>query len=198
MAFVREFVRFGSAASPVPGLVLGLALALSACQSGGGTLGALNLGGGGQDGAQSGQETITVQELTAYCPAVTLSETGTVQNSYLRGGDGDAAKLAYRAAITDTTRSCTYADGRTAMTIGLAGRVIPGPAGSSGTVRLPLRITVYQDTSEIHSQRIDHDVAITDTAGATQFMLVDRSFSMPNPTSRNVRVVVGFDAAAKR
>jgi hypothetical protein len=29
-------------------------------------------------------------------------------------------------------------------------------------------------------------------------MLVDRSFSMPNPTSRNVRVVVGFDAAAKR
>jgi hypothetical protein len=84
------------------------------------------------------------------------------------------------------------------MTIGLAGRVIPGPAGSAGTVRLPLRITVYQDTSEIHSQRIDHDVAITDTAGATQFMLVDRSFSMPNPTSRNVRVVVGFDAAAKR
>jgi hypothetical protein len=177
--------------------VLGFALALSACQSGGGTLGALNLGGG-QDGAQSGQETITVQELTAYCPAVTLSETGTVQNSYLRGGDGDAAKLSYRAAITDTTRSCTYADGRTAMTIGLAGRVIPGPAGSAGTVRLPLRITVYQDTSEIHSQRIDHDVAITDTAGATQFMLVDRSFSMPNPTSRNVRVVVGFDAAAKR
>ena len=196
MAFVREFVRFGSAGWPARGVVLGLALALSACQSGD-RLGALNIGGG-QDQAQAERETITADELRAYCPAVVLGDSRAVQNSYLRGGDGDATKLVYRAAITDTTRSCAYAGGTTSITIGVAGRVIPGPAGNAGTVRLPLRINVYQDTNEIHSQRFDHDVAIADTAGATQFIVVDRNFSMPNPTSRNVRIVVGFDEAPKQ
>jgi hypothetical protein len=197
MAFVREFVRFGSAGLPARGVVLGLALALSACQSGD-KLGALNIGGGGQSPASAEQETVTVEELTAYCPAITLGENRAVRNSYLRGGEGDAAKLVYRAAIMDTTRSCTYAGGNTSMTIGIAGRVIPGPAGTTGTVRLPLRLTVYQDTAEIHSQRFEHEVAITDTVGATQFVVIDRNFSMPNPTSRNVRVIVGFEEAPAR
>lgn len=194
MAFVREFVRL-----KLVGLsALGLALALSACQSGD-TLGALNIGGGrGQPQTETqppaaGQDTITVQELLAYCPAVSLVERNAVFNSYQRGGDGDPAKLNYRAAIVDTTRSCTYGGGMTSMTIGLAGRIIPGPAGTPGTVRLPLQIRVFQDTTEIHSQRFDHEVTIADIAGATQFIVVDRNFSMPNPTSRNVRVVVGFE-----
>lgn len=195
MAFVREFVR-----SKRAGLsALGLALALAGCQSGD-TLGALNIGGGGGEQRQppAGQETITVQELLAYCPAISLSADKAVLNSYQRGGDGDATKLVYRAGITDTTRSCNYGVGTMAMTIGIAGRVIPGPAGTTGPVRLPIRVAVYQDTAEIYSQRFEHEVMVGDTVGATQFMFVDKSFSMPNPTSRNVRVIVGFDEAARR
>jgi len=115
-----------------------------------------------------------------------------------RGGDGDATKLAYRAGITDTTRSCTYGSGTLGMTIGIAGRIIPGPVGTTGAVRLPIRVSVYQDTTEIHSQRFEHDVMVADTIGATQFLFVDKSFSMPAPTTRNVRVIVGFDEAARR
>lgn len=171
--------------------VAALGLVLSACQSGD-TLGALKIGGSGQADRQDGRETITTSELLAYCPSITLAGGDAVLNRYQRGGDGDADRLVFRAAISDTTRSCSYDGGTMAMTIGIAGRVIPGPAGSAGTVRLPLRIQVFQDTTEIHSQRIDHEIAVADTAGATQFMLVDRNFSMPNPTRRNVRVIVGF------
>ena len=193
MAFVREFVRLKSAGLAAAGL----ALALSGCQSGD-TLGALNIGGGqNQSQPPAGQETITAAELMAYCPEVTASAKNAVLNSYQRGGDGDATKLVYRAAITDATRSCTYGGGMTSMTIGLAGRVIPGPMGAAGTVRLPISITVYQDTAQIHSQRFDHEVAIADVAGATQFIAVDKNFSMPNPTSRNVRVIIGFEEAPK-
>lgn len=188
-----EFVRL----KLVSLAALGLALSLSGCQSGD-TLGALKIGGGGQSQQQGGQETISAGELLAYCPSVTPAGEGAVFNSYQRGGDGDASKLIYRAAITDTTRSCTYGGGMTTIALGIAGRVIPGPVGRPGAVRLPIRIQVYQDTTEIHSRRIEHDVNIADTAGATQFMLVDRDFSMPNPTSRNVRVIVGFDEAGKR
>lgn len=189
-----EFVRLKLAGLSA----LGLALALSGCQSGD-TSGALDVGaGGGQGQPPAGQETITVAELLAYCPAVTLSASDAVLNSYQRGGDGDPTKLVYRAAITDTSRSCTFGGGTMGMTIGVAGRVIPGPAGSPGTVRLPMHVKVYQDTTEIYSQRVDQEVAVADTAGATQFMFVDKNFSMPNPTSRNVRVIVGFDEAARR
>lgn len=187
-----EFVRLKLAGLAA----LGLALVLSGCQSGD-ALGGLEIGGG-QGQQQEERDTITAGELLAYCPSVTLSASDAVLNSYQRGGDGDPAKLLFRAAVTDTTRSCTYGGGMTSMAIGVAGRVIPGPAGSTGTVRLPMRIKVYQDTTEIYSQRLDHEVAIADTAGATQFMLVDRNFSMPNPTARNVRVIVGFEPAAKR
>jgi len=188
-----EFVRL----KLVSLAALGLALSLSGCQSGD-TLGALKIGGGGQSQQEDGQKTISAGELIAYCPAVVLAADNAVLNSYQRGGDGDAAKLVYRAAVTDTTRSCTYDGGMTTMAIGIAGRLIPGPVGSAGAVRLPVSIKVYQDTTEIYSRRIDHEVAVADTAGATQFMLVDRNFSMPNPTSRNVRVIVGFDEAGKR
>ena len=129
---------------------------------------------------------------------MTLTGEDVVRDSYQRGGDGDASKLIYRAAITDTTRSCTYGGGMTNITVGVAGRIIPGPAGNAGTVRLPLQVKVYQDTIEIASRRIDHDVAIVDTAGATQFMLGERDFSIPNPTSRNVRVIVGFAGESSR
>ena len=188
-----EFVRLKLAGLAA----LGLGLTLSGCQSGD-ALGALKIGGGGQGQQQEGRDTISAGELLAYCPSVTLAASDAILNSYQRGGDGDAARLVYRAAITETTRSCTYGGGMTAMAIGIAGRLIPGPAGSAGTVRLPVRVKVYQDTTEIYSQRLDHDVAVADTAGATQFMLVDKNFSMPNPTSRNVRVIVSFDQAAKR
>jgi len=187
-----EFVRLKLASLAA----LGLALSLSGCQSGD-ALGALKIGGG-QSQPQEGQETITAGELLAYCPSVSLAGDEAVLNSYQRGGDGDATKLIYRAAITDMTRSCTYGGGMTAIAIGIAGRIIPGPAGSTGVVRLPMQIKVYEGATEIHSRRIEHDVTVADTAGATQFMLVDRDFSMPNPTSRNVRVIVGFDQAAKR
>lgn len=187
-----EFVRLKLASLAA----LGLALSLSGCQSGD-ALGALKIGGG-QGQQQEGRETITAGELLAYCPPVTLDADSAVLNSYQRGGDGDASKLIYRAAITDMTRSCTYGGGMTNITVGIAGRVIPGPVGTAGALRLPVRIKVYQDTTEIHSQRIEHDVNIADIAGATQFMLVDREFSMPNPTSRNIRVIVGFDEAAKK
>lgn len=190
-----EFVRLKRASLPA----LGLALALSACQSGD-TLGALDLGrrGAGQAQPPAGQETITVAELLAYCPSITLSADRAVLNAYQRGGDGDASRLVHRAAISDATRSCTYGESTLGMTIGIAGRIIPGPAGAPGPVRLPVRVTVYQDTAEIYSQRFEHEVMVADTAGATQFVFVDGSFSMPNPTARNVRVIVGFDEAPRR
>lgn len=173
--------------------ILGLALALSGCQSSN-PLAAL---GGGASEQQQVQQTIpegkvTADELLAYCPAVSMRERNAVHDTYQRGGGGDPSKLVYRAMISDATRACTYGNGMTNMTIAVAGRVIPGPVGAVGTVQLPLQITIYRDNEVIDERTINHQVAISDTVGATQFMLTDTSVSMPNPDQRNIRILIGF------
>lgn len=164
----------------------GLMLALAGCQSSD----ALDVGSAGP--AQQQPERITVEELRAYCPRLTLRSEDAVHNVYARNGDGDPTKLVYRAAIMDSTRSCTYGPGTLGMTFAVAGRVIPGPLGTAGTINLPVEITVYQNQDIIYSQTLNQQVAIADTAGATQFLVTDAQFSMPTPTSPNVRVFVGF------
>lgn len=172
----------------------GCMLAFAGCQSGD-SIGALRLPGTGSDAqqqqAQAPGDRITVDELTGYCPKITLSDTGAVHDSYARGGDGDASKLLYRASLTDATRACRFGS-QLNMTIALAGRVVPGPAGSTGAVQLPLRISIYRDAELIFEQSYTHAVSITDTIGATQFMLTDDNITIPMPTAHNIRIFASF------
>lgn len=172
--------------------VLGLTLALSGCQSGN-PLGGLDMGGQQEPPANR----ITADELLAYCPVVSMRQNNAVLDSYQRGGDGDPSKLIYRASISDSTRACTYNGGMMSMTVAVAGRVIPGPAGATGNVQLPLRLTVYRDNEMIEERTLVHPVTVVDTAGATQFVLTDTSITMPNPQARNIRVLVGFGESAR-
>lgn len=172
---------------------LGSMLLLAGCQSGN-PLGALDLGGGGQarQPAPAPDGRITVEELLAYCPSVTMRSQNAVYDSFQRGGEGDPSKLAYRASISEVTRACSYGGGAIGMTIAAAGRVVPGQAGAPGAVRLPIRVTVYRDTELVHDQVVEHQVMLADIAGATQFVFSDQSVSIPNVTSRNIRVFLGF------
>jgi hypothetical protein len=100
--------------------------------------------------------------------------------------------------MAEVTRACTHRDGLLGMTVAVAGRVVPGPAGTTGSVRLPIRITVYRGQEAIHDQVHEHQVAIADTAGATQFVFSDSSIAMPTPAAQNVFVFVAFDAPRPR
>ena len=173
---------------------LGFILAVAGCQSGN-PLGALNVGGGQKDGEQ---ERISAEELLAYCPSVTLRERQAVHDTFQRGGEGDPARLVYRASLTEVTRACTFGGGNLGMTVAVAGRVVPGPAGTAGSMSLPIRVTAYRGQEVIHDRVHNHQVAIGDTAGATQFVFSDSSIAMPNPTARNVLIFVSFDTQPPR
>ncbi|MEO3386092.1 hypothetical protein [Mesorhizobium sp. CAU 1741] len=183
------------------GRLTGLALAacmvaLAGCQSGD-SIGALRIPGtGGPAQAPAADESITVEELTGYCPTVTLADTESVYDSFARGGDGDASKLLFRASLTDATRACRFST-QLGMTIALAGRVVPGPAGSTGPVQLPVRITIYRDTEVIFEQKYDHVVNVADTIGATQFVVTDENITIPLPTAHNIRIFASFDTPSR-
>ena len=162
------------------GFVLsGFMLAAAGCQSSGGDKPAV--------------EKVTASELTAYCPQVTLREGTASFKSYAKGGQDDPAKLAYQASISDVTRSCTRANGLLTMNVAVAGRVVPGPAGVSGTVKMPIRIAVVEGDKVLYSKLHIHQVAMSNSGAATQFVFNDPNVTIPNPQAQTLEVFAGYD-----
>jgi hypothetical protein len=178
----------------LPGLaVAGCVLAAAGCQSGDGSGGGmLGFGGGAkQEKPQEGK--ILASELLAYCPRVIVKEAEGAVNRYAKGGEGDPTKLTYQASITDSTRSCSRETGMLAMKVGVAGRVVPGPAGAPGTVSLPIKITVIQAGGTVlYSQTFNQQVAIAGNQ-AQQFLFTDQNVVVPIPADNTLQVFAGFD-----
>jgi hypothetical protein len=127
-----------------------------------------------------------------YCPRVSLRE-GT---AILRKGDG--AALQYVASITSTTRDCRIVDGQLKMKIGVAGRVVPGPAAKAGEVGLPIRVVIVRGTEVLYSQIGSRAVTVRPGGGAEPFVYVDQSVSVPEPTEKDITVYAGFDEGPKK
>ncbi|MEP9385727.1 hypothetical protein [Mesorhizobium sp. KR9-304] len=169
----------------------GLILAAAGCQSGdaGGVLGL----GGGKKETQPEEGKILASELLAYCPKVRLKEDTGYINKYVKGGEEDPAKLSYQASISAVTRSCSRANGMLTINVAVAGRVVPGPAGVSGAVTLPIRVVVLHGEEVQYSQLHNHQVA-QDGGQAQQFVFNDPAVTVPNPTDQGLQVFAGFDA----
>ncbi|MGO4836962.1 hypothetical protein AB4144_32425, partial [Rhizobiaceae sp. 2RAB30] len=79
--------------------------------------------------------------------------------SYAKGGQDDPTKLAYQAAMTDVTRSCTRANGMMTINVAAAGKIITGPAGAPGAVTMPIRIAEASAVRRIIENRFGKDHA---------------------------------------
>lgn len=171
-------------------------LAVTGCQSGGAG-GAAGLFGPSKPkdpkviAAEEGK--ILASELLAYCPNITLRDGTAFFNSYAKGGQDDPSKLTFQSAITDTTRSCTRTDGQMTIKVGVAGKVVTGPAGGAGTVNMPIRIAVVRNGEVLYSQLHKNSVQVTDPSTATQFVFTDQNVVIPIPTARDIQIFAGFD-----
>jgi hypothetical protein len=165
--------------------VSGFMLAVAGCQSGD-SAAAL----GGAD-APPPPEKVSASELRAFCPKILLREGTAFFTSYAKGGQDDPAKLIYQASITDVTRSCARADGMMTLNVAVAGKIVPGPAGSAGTVTMPIRIAVLRGEEVLYSQLHKYQASIGDVA--TQFVFNDPNVTFPIPADQNIQVFAGYD-----
>lgn len=143
--------------------------------------------------AAAAQQKVTQEELLAYCPGVSLREGTAYYNTYTRDGQDDPAKIIYQASISDVTRSCTNNAGMMTMNVAVAGRVIPGPAGQAGTIKMPIRVVVVRGSEVLYSQLHDYQVQVGGAAGATQFVFNDPAVTFPTPEKGTVQVFAGYD-----
>jgi hypothetical protein len=140
-------------------------------------------------------------ELT--CPPVSIRAGA---STYAVGAPGKQAvgnDLRFQATITRTARDCTLTGGEITARIGIQGRVIAGPAGSPGTIEIPLRVAVVQGGVQertIATKVYRTSVTMADV-GNTPFSLVAEDLVYPVPpgaTGDSYIFYIGFDPQALR
>ncbi|UVK53951.1 hypothetical protein DBIPINDM_000309 [Mesorhizobium sp. AR02] len=110
----------------------------------------------------------------------------------------DSARIIYQASISDVTRDCSRADGQLTMKIAVAGKIVPGPKFTPGTITMPIRTAVMHGTDVLYSQIHQYQVQVTDPSVATQFVFTDSNAVVPAPTAQDYQAYAGYDETAPK
>ena len=132
----------------------------------------------------------------ADCPHVEVLE-GT---SAVRVGGEANSSVRYQYSLGDVSRECSVVAGQLAIRVGVAGRVLLGPAGAPGSFQVPLRIVIRRESDRKPAASQFFRVATNVPAGDTQanFTQISGQFLVPytGPAAdEDYAVMVGFDSS---
>ena len=135
-----------------------------------------------------------------FCPQVIVLE-GTAASQAYAGTPASSANLRYQSALDDTARECTLEGEQLAIKIGVAGKVLLGPAGSPGSFSVPVRMAILRerDNQPIISKL--YHAAVTVAAGETRadFTIVSEPLRVPfiqDHAEDDYTIKVGIDEGA--
>jgi hypothetical protein len=135
-----------------------------------------------------------------FCPEVVVLE-GTAASQAYAGTPPSSANLRYQYALDDTARECMLDGDQLAIKIGVAGKVLLGPAGSPGGFSVPVRMAVLRehDNQPIVSKL--YRAAVTVAAGETRadFTIVSEPLRVPfikDHAEDDYTIKVGIDEGA--
>ncbi|WP_414713992.1 hypothetical protein [Shinella sp.] len=141
---------------------------------------------GAQTAAQQQTQTAVVQ---GSCPQVYLRDGTAVLRRYAKGAKDDPQKLLYQMTLADTTRRCVLNESQLVMTVMVQGRVVTGPAGSGGTVNVPIRVAASDGSTTLYSELVQYPV----NTEAGQFIFTKGEVAIPGGSGGFTKVYVGFD-----
>jgi hypothetical protein len=131
---------------------------------------------------------------------LTIGPTGNPDPNSTNNG---AMAVRYQGDFVRAARECSVVAGNIVMRIGVQGRIIIGPAGGPGTVDVPLRIAVVDETTAgtkpIVTKFIRIPVQIASATDNPTFTHVEDGISFPIPPARDLEryvVYIGFDPQA--
>jgi hypothetical protein len=123
------------------------------------------------------------------CPQVYLRDGTAVLRRYAKGAKDDPQKLLYQVTLADTTRQCVLNENQLVVTVMVQGRVVEGPAGTGGTVNVPIRVAATDEKTTLYSELVQH--SINTTTG--QFVFTQANVALPGGSGGFTKVYVGFD-----
>jgi hypothetical protein len=134
------------------------------------------------------------------CPPIEIRQDTGVYSLYAQGRDHDPQGLRFQANIEDVVRSCESAGDQILVKVGVAGRVLSGPAGGPARLTLPVRIAVVDQITGVatYSQLHNKPVSIEPPEVSASFSLVDNTVLIDRATGSQTKVIyVGFDSRTR-
>lgn len=139
------------------------------------------------------------------CPSVTI-RTGAAAWQLPSGGS--ANNVQYQGSIGQLVRECAILGETMTMRVGVEGRLLVGPKGGPGSVKVPIRMALVAEGPQpkpLWSKFYNVDVSVPPGASQAVFSVVEDDLTFPLPADRQISnyvVYVGFDpqgaAAASR
>ncbi|MGH6794257.1 MAG: hypothetical protein ACREDH_03430 [Methylocella sp.] len=115
-----------------------------------------------------------------FCPEVLILE-GTAASQAYAGTPPSNENLRYQYSLTDTARECTLEGDQLAVKIGVAGKVLLGPAGGPGNFSVPVRMAVLRerDNQPIVSKLYRAAVVVPTSETEADFTIVSEPLRVP-------------------
>jgi hypothetical protein len=135
-----------------------------------------------------------------FCPQVVVLE-GTAASQTYAGTPASSTNLRYQYALDDTARECTLDGHQLAIKIGVAGKVLLGPAGSPGNFSVPVRMAVLRERDNQPIVSKLYRAAVTVATGETRadFTIVSEPLRVPfiqDHAEDDYTIKVGIDEGA--
>jgi hypothetical protein len=135
-----------------------------------------------------------------FCPEVLILE-GTAASQAYAGTPPSSANLRYQSALDDTARECTLEGDQLAIKIGVAGKVLLGPAGSPGSFTVPIRMSILRERDNQPIVSKLYRAAATVASGETRadFTVVSEPLRVPfiqDHAEDDYTIKVGIDEGA--
>lgn len=131
------------------------------------------------------------------CPQVSIDDNGSDLRAYA-GADHTNDTVRYQFDIGQLARQCSVQNGQILIKVGVAGRVLIGPAGSSGVFTVPIRIALRRESDKkvVSTQVYRQSVAIPAGRQLGLFTLVSQPLTAPytrRQADEDYSIRVGFD-----
>ncbi|HVB89724.1 MAG TPA: hypothetical protein VND97_05940 [Beijerinckiaceae bacterium] len=131
------------------------------------------------------------------CPEVSVADSGASVRVY-SGASHSNESVRYQYDIGQLARQCSVVDGQISIKVGVAGRVLIGPAGSAGDFTVPIRVSIRRlsDDKTLVSQVYRTQVDVPHGSGQSLFTTVSQPLSVPYTrveADRDYHISVGFD-----
>jgi hypothetical protein len=133
------------------------------------------------------------------CPEIQILDGTSADRIYAAGNEQSNETVRYQFSIDDVARGCQINGGQVAMKIGVAGKVLLGPAGSPGSYPAPIRVAIIDlsTDSPVVSKLYQVPTSVPDGQTEAPFTLVTDPLSIPvrDHFAANYTIKVGFDSA---
>lgn len=131
--------------------------------------------------------------LATECPEIRVRGGAEKFALYDKSGSRDAKAVRYQAVIDKVSRNCTVSDGLISVNMGVLGRLLVGPKGTSGTIDVPVRFAVQRDELAVFSEKYVLPVTIAPPDQGQEFIKVVENVTIPYVGGENILIWVGFD-----